>query len=116
MMLMRVLARVAPMTLVLLPSALLLGLLPGALLLRLIPNALVWLFRLSPRLVLILSRLVLPIWFRALPICLSACRVWLPAMLLMNRCSPAILVKTILIPGRLILIRVPSLVLIWLSP
>ena len=61
MILMRILARVAPMTLVLLPSALLLGLLPSALLLRLIPNALVWLLRLSPRLALILARLVLPI-------------------------------------------------------
>ncbi len=70
MFVMRVLARVAPMTLVLLPSALLLGLLPSALLLgllpsalllRLIPNALRWLLRLSPRLVLILARVVLPI-------------------------------------------------------
>jgi len=61
MILMRVLARVAPMTLVLLPSALLLGLLPSALLLRLIPNALRWLLRLSPRLGLILARFVLPI-------------------------------------------------------
>ena len=52
------------------PPGLLVGLFPSALLLGLVPGVLGGLFRLSPGLMLILTRVLVPHVLRVLPICL----------------------------------------------